>query len=103
MKRPGPHFHIIGLMHDTAMSSPEVVKREDQVLKIHGRSNLNEANNRTEIPSNTMKGQANKNGFPLSSNVPSVINRLRTISPAIFARRCCSGCLMRVITHTEDA
>lgn len=87
MKRAGPHFHIIGLMNDTAVIGPEVMKREDQVLKIHGRSNLNAANNRTGIPSNKMKGQANKNAFLLSSNVPSAINRLRMIAPTVVARR----------------
>ena len=51
MKRAGPHFHIVGLMNNTAVIGPEVMKCEDQVLKIHGRSNLNGANNRTGIPS----------------------------------------------------
>ena len=64
-------------MNDTAVIGPEVMECEDQVLKIHGRSNLNGANNRTGIPSDKMKGQANKNAFLLSSNVPSAINRLR--------------------------
>jgi hypothetical protein len=74
-------------MNDTAVISPEVMECEDEVLKIHGRSNLNGANNRTGIPSNKMKGQANKNAFLLSSNVPSAINRLCTISRTGVTRR----------------
>ena len=91
MKRTGPHFHIIGLMNDTAVIGPEVMQRKDQILKIHGRSNLNGANNRTGIPSHKTKGQANKNAFLLSSNVPSVINRLHMISPATAKLRYHSG------------
>lgn len=93
MKRTGPHFHIIGLMNDTAVIGPEVMQREDQILKIHGRSNLNGANNRTGIPSHKTKGQANKNAFLLSSNVPSAINRLR-MSSQTFRRRSTSFALL---------
>jgi hypothetical protein len=103
MKRAGPHFHIVGLMNDTAVISPEVMECEDHVLKIHGRSNLNGANNRTEIPSDKMKGQANKNAFLLSSNVPSAINRLRMISPTVVAQRGHSRCRMQVIMGIRDA
>lgn len=86
MKRAGPHFHIIGLMNYTAVISPEMMECEDQILKIHGRSNLNGANNRTESPSNKMTWQANKNGFLLSSKILSTINRLR-ITSQTFCRR----------------
>ncbi len=74
-------------MNNTAVISPEVVECEDQVLKIHGRSNLNGANMRTGIPSDKMKGQANKNAFLLSSNVPSAINKLRRTSARVVEPR----------------
>jgi hypothetical protein len=90
-------------MNDTAMIGPKVMQCEDQVLKIHGRSNLNGANNRTGIPSDKMKGQANKNAFLLSSNVPSPINRLRMTSPAVVARRGHSQWRMQTIMGIREA
>ncbi len=103
MKRAGPHFHIIRLMNDTAVISPEVMQCEDEVLKIHGRSNLNGANSRTVNPSNKMKGQANKNAFLLSSNVPSAINRLRMTLPTLVTRRYHSGYQIRTIMGISEA
>lgn len=38
MKRSGPHFHVIGLMNDTAPVGPKMMEREDEILKRHGPS-----------------------------------------------------------------
>jgi len=41
VKGAGAHFHVVGLLQDTALLGPVVLEGEDQVLKGRGRLAIN--------------------------------------------------------------
>jgi hypothetical protein len=76
-----PHLKIIGLMNDAALLGPVVMQRKEEILEVH------------EQPCEVVKlmsyrpgarEEANRNGWKLSSNNPSMIKELHQNSPVIL-------------------